>query len=146
LYFSGTFDYAIDERGRVPLPPVYRDSFREGVVLNEGHPDRCLRVYTRSAYDEQASEFIADSWMAQRGRDLRRVYFATARHLELDKQNRLLIPPPLRQYAGLDRQVLIIGSGEYLEMWDPARWLEEFGRIRESVAHTFEATAERRRP
>jgi MraZ protein len=142
--FVGTFDYAMDERGRVPLPPVYRDAFREGLVLSQGHPDSCLRVYTRSAFDEQASEFTADSTMLQRGRVLRRAFFSAARDAELDKQNRLLIPGPLREFAGLEKQVLVIGAGDYLEIWEPSRWEAESERIMSTLASTMESSTERR--
>ncbi|MBI5288757.1 MAG: cell division/cell wall cluster transcriptional repressor MraZ [Chloroflexi bacterium] len=134
----------MDERGRVPLPPIYRDAFREGVVLSQGHPDPCLRVFTRGAFEAQASEFTADSAMLQRGRDLRRAFFATARHVELDKQNRILIPGPLRQSAGLDREVLVIGTGECLEIWDPKRWEAESDRLMSTLGATMESAVERR--
>jgi MraZ protein len=143
--FVGTFDYVMDERGRVPLPPVYRDAFREGLVLSLGHPDRCLRVYTRTAFDEQADEFTADSTMSQRGRDLRRAFFASARHVELDNQNRILIPPPLRQSAGLEKQVLVIGNGECLEIWEPSLWEQESQRLMSSLATTLESASERQK-
>ena len=143
MRFVGTFDYVMDERGRVPLPPVYRDAFREGIVLSQGHPDPCLRVYTKTAFDEQASEFTSDSTMSQRGRDLRRAFFASARHVELDNQNRILIPPPLRQWAGLERQVLVIGSWECLEIWEPARWETESERLMSSLTATMESASER---
>jgi MraZ protein len=133
----------MDERGRVPLPPVYRDAFREGLVLSQGHPDSCLRVYTRSAFDEQASEYTADSTMVQRGRDLRRAFFSSARDVELDKQNRILIPHPLREYAGLERQVLVLGTGECLEIWDPSRWEAESARLMSTLASTMESTERR---
>jgi MraZ protein len=145
LHFVGTFDYAMDERGRVPLPPVYRDAFREGIVLSQGHPDRCLRVYTRGAFDAQAVEVTADSLMLKQGRDLRRAFFASARNVELDKQNRILIPTPLRQWAGLDRQVLVVGTGECLEIWDPTRWKDESEQLLASLAATMESSIERRR-
>jgi MraZ protein len=127
----------------VPLPPVYRDAFREGLVLSQGHPDSCLRVYTRSAFDEQASEYTADSTMVQRGRDLRRAFFSSARDVELDKQNRILIPHPLREYAGLERQVLVLGTGECLEIWDPSRWEAESARLMSTLASTMESTERR---
>lgn len=134
----------MDERGRVPLPPVYRDAFREGVMLSQGTPDPCLRVYTWTAFESLASEYSADSPMVQRGRDLRRVFFPAARHQELDKQNRILIPPPMRLYAGLERQVLVIGAGESLEIWEPARWEAESERLMSTIAATMEAASERR--
>jgi MraZ protein len=81
--------------------------------------------------------------MLRRGRDLRRAFFASARPAELDKQNRILIPTPLRQYAGLDRQVLVIGTGESLEIWDPARWESESERLMSTLEATMESTERR---
>lgn len=135
----------MDERGRIPLPPIYRDAFREGIVLSQGHPDPCLRVYTRSAFDALSAEYTAESAMTQRGRDLRRAFFGATRHADLDAQNRVLIPGPLRQYAGLERQILVVGVGEYLEVWDPGRWDEEQSRIMSTIGATMEASTERRR-
>ena len=135
----------MDERGRIPLPPIYRDVFREGIVLSQGHPDACLRVYTRSAFEQQASEYTAESALTQRGRDLRRAFFGATRHADLDAQNRVLIPGQLRQYAGLEKQILVIGVGEYLEVWDPERWEEEQSRIMSTIAATMEASTERQR-
>ena len=100
MLFLGTFDYAMDERGRLPLPPRYRDAFRDGIVLSQGSPDKCLRVYTEAAFTTLASEYTAETALHQRGRDLRAVFFSRSVHAELDKQNRVLIPPHLREYAG----------------------------------------------
>ncbi len=145
MHFVGTFDYVMDERGRVPLPPVYRDAFREGLVLSQGLPDQCLRVYTRQAFDKLAQEVLEDSTLTQGGRDLRRGFFGTARHAELDKQNRVLIPPPLRQVAGLEKQVQVVGNGEYLEIWAVEGWEAESARLMSSIGSTMESASERRK-
>jgi len=145
VYFLGTFDYAMDERGRVPLPPRYRDSFREGIVLSQGSPDRCLRVYTVAAFTSQASEFTAESAMHRRGRDLRKVLFSRSHEAELDKQNRVLIPAPLREYAGLSGKVLVIGAGEWLEIWAPETYESEMTRIEDGFEQTLESIETRNR-
>jgi len=143
MLFLGTFDYAMDERGRIPLPPRYRDAFRDGVVLSQGAPDPCLRVYTRDAFALQASSYTAVPDMKRKGRDLRRSLFARSDIVELDKQNRLLIPQHLREYAGLSGKVLVVGAGESLEIWSPERWAREMERIDAELAETME-TAEPR--
>ena len=145
MLFLGTFDYAMDERGRVPLPPRYRDAFRDGIVLSQGSPDRCLRAYTQAAFDVQASEYTAQSPMQRRGRDLRRSFFATAQPVELDKQNRILIPAPLRDYAALSGKVVVIGSGEWLEIWAPAEFESAMARISEQLETTLESIETRDR-
>ena len=139
MYFLGTFDYAMDERGRVPLPPRYRDAFRDGIVLSQGSPDRCLRLFTPAAFERQATEFTAESPMRRKGRDLRRVLFSRTLEAELDKQNRVLIPGGLREYAGLSGKVLVVGAGDWLEVWAPDAYAAEMERVDSQLEITLES-------
>ena len=145
MYFLGTFDYAMDERGRLPLPPRYRDAFRDGIVLSQGSPDRCLRLYTDAHFANLASEYTSETALHQRGRDLRAVFFSRSVHAELDKQNRILIPAPLREYAGLSAKVLVVGAGEYLEIWSPATYESEMARVDSQLATLLESVEPRDR-
>lgn len=145
MLFLGTFDYAMDERGRLPLPPRYRDAFRDGVVLSQGSPDRCLRVYTEAAFTALASEYTAESAMRRAGRDLRSMFFSRSVHAELDKQNRILIPAPLREYAGLSAKVAVVGAGEYLEIWSPASYEAEMARVDAELPAMLESVESRQR-
>jgi MraZ protein len=138
MHFLGTSEYAMDERGRVPLPPKYRDAFREGIVLSQGSPDPCLRVYTQSSFDAQAREWTAMSAMRRKGRDLRKL-FSRSYEVELDKQNRILIPAPLRSYAALEGKVLVIGAGECLEIWAPDAYTREMARVDADLETTLES-------
>lgn len=139
MLFLGTFDYAMDERGRLPFPPRYRDAFRDGIVLSQGSPDPCLRAYTTAAFDAQASTLIAQSPLHRKGRDVRKAFFGRAHLAELDKQNRILVPPPLREYAQLSGKVLVVGSGEYLEIWAPDVFEAEMSRVDETLEATLES-------
>ncbi len=145
MLFLGTFDYAMDERGRLPLPPRYREAFRDGIVLSQGSPDKCLRVYTEAAFTALASEYTAESPLHRVGRDLRAVFFSRSVHAELDKQNRILIPGPLREYAGLSAKVLVVGAGEYLEIWSPASYETEMARVDSQLATMLESVEPRER-
>ena len=138
MLFLGTFDYAMDERGRVPLPPRYRDTFRDGVVLSQGAPDRCLRVYTSEAFGSQARQRMLVPAMRRRGAVLRRGLFPDSHDVELDKQNRVLIPAKLRDFAGLSGTVTVIGMGEYLEIWSPEHYAEEMARVDEELPAAME--------
>jgi len=138
-FFLGTFDYAMDERGRVPLPPRYRDVFREGIVLSQGSPDHCVRVHSRTSFTAQAMEFTAQSAMHRKGRDLRKALFPRSHFAELDKQNRVLIPGALREYAGLSAKVLVVGAGEWLEIWSPEAYAAEMARVDAELESTLES-------
>jgi MraZ protein len=143
LDILGTFDYAMDERGRVPLPPRYRDAFREGIVLSQGSPDACVRVSTLSAYREQALDHRATPATQRRGLVTRRGLFPQSWTAELDKQNRVLIPQALRDYAGLSTKVLVLGMYDWLEVWDPEAYAEEAVRVAEELPAALESIGPR---
>ena len=139
MYFLGTFDYAMDERGRLPLPPRYRDAFRDGIVLSQGSPDLCLRAYTTDAFDAQASRLLAETSLHRKGRALRMSFFSRSHNVELDKQNRILVPAPLREYAQLSAKVLVTGGGEYLEIWSPDVFQARLSDIDENLEAWMES-------
>jgi MraZ protein len=140
LFFLGTFDYAMDERGRVPIPPRYREAFQGGIVLNQGSPNKCLRIFTPAAFEEHARHYTAASPMRRRGQDLRKVLFARSLEVQPDPQNRLLIPGFMREYAGLDGKVRMIGHGEWIELWSVATLEAEMERIDQTLEATLEST------
>ena len=123
-YFLGRFDYAMDDRGRVPLPPRYRDLFALGAMLNQG-PDPCLRLFTSESFQDQAQLYTSQPAIERTGRMTRHAFFANSFAVELDKQGRILIPAPLRAYARLEGNVIISGAGEWLEIWSPGQFEAE---------------------
>jgi MraZ protein len=123
-YFEGRFEYAMDDRGRVPVPPRFRDAFLTGGVINQG-PDPCLRVFTSDSFQEQAQLHTRDPAIDRAARMTRRGFFANSFRVELDRQGRILVPAPLRDYAGLRGNVVVSGAGEWLEVWDPGRFEAE---------------------
>lgn len=139
MHFTGTFDYAMDDRGRVPIPPRYRDAFREGVVLGQGSPDTCVRLYTPGAWEQEAARYLAQSPMRRKGRDLRRGFFSRTEETKLDAQHRVLIPSWLRDYGKLSKKVLLLGVGEWMELWDPGRHQEELARLDERLEEAMES-------
>lgn len=135
-YFLGRYDYAMDDRGRVPMPPRYRELFALGGMLNQG-PDPCLRLFTKESFQEQAALHTREPALERSGRMTRHAFFANSFSVELDRQGRILIPSPLRAYARLEGSVVVSGAGEWLELWNPeafeaemaavARWQEQSG-------------------
>jgi MraZ protein len=137
MTFHGTYEYAIDDRGRVPLPPRYRDDFRDGVVLVQGR-ERCVEVYTIKDYEEEARLYTSEASSTLRGRRLRRGFFARSYDGELDRQGRLLVPQPLRQAAALNGQVVICGRGECLEIWSAEQWAAEMEAVNSEFDEALE--------
>ena len=119
MLFLGRFEYAMDDRGRVPMPARFRDAFASGAVLAPA-PPRCLRVYTTVTYERTAALILAQGAHTERGQQLRRAFFGRTYEGELDKSSRLLVPAALRQRLGLEGPVTILGCGDYIELWDSA--------------------------
>lgn len=114
----------MDERGRVPVPPRYRESFLKGAVLNQG-PDACLRLFTEESFQQQAELYTSEPANQRDARVNRHSFFANSFSVEPDKQGRILIPAKARDHAGLDGAVVVSGAGEWLEIWNPERFEEE---------------------
>lgn len=126
MFFFGTFEHSIDERGRVAIPARYRHAFVDGGVLRAG-PDGAVEMYTQQTFDEEVQRRLGseDGNRSVTARRIRRGFLSDAYAVELDKQGRILLPPQVRTEADIHSKVLIIGCGDYLEIWHPDRWAGE---------------------
>jgi MraZ protein len=122
--FLGRFDHAVDVKGRLALPARYRSQLDDGVVITRGF-DRCLLVYPMGEWTPLAERVSALSISDPDVRALRRLLFADATDLELDKQGRVLIPAGLRNYAEIEREVVVTGMHTFIELWSPEQWSNE---------------------
>ncbi len=122
--FLGEFEYKIDEKGRVPIPPKFRRELREGVVLTPG-VEKCIVAYALPEWKKLAATLTTDSVTPSKLRRLNRAIFATAFSLNIDGQGRVALPIPLRQYAGIEDEVVIAGANTYLEFWNKEQWESE---------------------
>ncbi len=119
--FLGTHTPRLDDKGRLILPAKFRDQLAPGLVITRGQ-ERCLFVYPLQEFEalhEQLRQAPSSSKMA---RDYQRVLLSGASDEVPDKQGRITIPPNLRSYASLDRDVAVIGAGSRVEIWDAAAW------------------------
>jgi MraZ protein len=142
MFFRGTFEYTLDDRGRIPIPARYRPAFATGAVLAQSS-DGCVGVYTAESYEEEAGFLLKQRPTRKKSRRLRRGFFARSWDVELDGQGRILLPPRLRQRAALNGPVLIVGRGECLEIWSAQRWAEEEEAVEEEYEVTLESMEER---
>lgn len=119
--FLGTHTPRLDDKGRMILPAKYREELSAGLVVTKGQ-ERCLYVFPASEFGRITEALRTAPVTAKSVRDYSRVFFASASDEELDKQGRITIPQGLREYAGLDRDCVVIGANTRLEIWDAAAW------------------------
>ena len=122
--FLGEFEYKIDEKGRVPIPPKFRRELKDGVILTQG-PEECIVAYPLSEWKKLAATLTTGSVTPSKLRRLNRAVFATAFSLHIDGQGRIALPPSLRDYAGVDDEVVIAGANIYFELWNKEQWESE---------------------
>lgn len=119
--FLGTYTPRLDEKGRLILPAKYRDELGNGLVLTRGQ-ERCIYVFSAREFERYLERMQEAPLTSRQTRDYIRVFLSGASDEMPDKQGRVTIPPPLRDYAGLDREVTVIGAGARAEIWDTASW------------------------
>ena len=119
--FLGTYTPRIDEKGRLILPAKFREDLAEGLVITKGQ-DRCLYVFSMAEFTRLTEQLREAPLTARAARDYSRVFFSGATDEVPDKQGRVTIPPSLRDYAGLDRDVAVVGANTRVEIWDAQAW------------------------
>lgn len=119
--FLGTHTPRLDEKGRLFLPAKYREELAGGLVITKGQ-ERCLYVFPEAEFGRITGALRSAPVTAKAVRDYSRVFFASASDEVPDKQGRITVPPGLREYAGLDRDCVVIGANTRLEIWDARAW------------------------
>ena len=122
--FLGEFEYKIDEKGRVPIPPKFRRDLKDGVVLAAG-PEKCIIAHSIPEWNKLADSLTSGTVAASKLRRLNRAFFATAFSLAIDNQGRIALPVPLREYAGIEDELIVAGVNTYLELWNKEQWEAE---------------------
>lgn len=119
--FLGTHSPRLDDKGRLFLPAKYREELSGGLVITKGQ-ERCLYVFPLAEFQRITEALRAAPVTDRNLRAYSRVLFASASDEAPDKQGRVTIPPPLRGYAGLTRDCVVIGANTRLEIWDAQAW------------------------
>ena len=140
--FFGEFDYKIDDKGRVSLPPRFRNALKDGVVLTPG-VEKCITVYTLSEWKKLAATLTGSSVTPSKLRRLSRAIFATAFNTQIDGQGRVALPAPLREHAEIMDEVVIAGANTYLEIWNKVHWEEERAISQEQAWQIIESLENR---
>jgi transcriptional regulator MraZ len=119
--FLGTHTPRLDEKGRLFLPAKFREELAEGLVVTRGQ-ERCLYVWPAAEFRAFTAGLRKDSVTVRKNRDFMRMLAAGASAESADRQGRVTLPADLRQYAGLDRDCVVIGAYNRVEIWDAGAW------------------------
>jgi len=122
--FLGEYEYRVDAKGRLPLPPRFREKLKTGLVLTAG-PEKCIVAYAPADWEKLAGELTGGSIVPSKLRRLNRAMFASAYDLLLDAQGRVALPQFLREHAGIDNEVVVAGANTYFEIWNKEEWQAE---------------------
>lgn len=139
--FLGQFCHNLDEKGRLTVPARFRDQLvAEGGYIMQGF-DQNLMVLPSSTFETFSHGVSQMSLTDPTARLLRRLLYSTAFPIEFDKAGRILIPQFLRQFASLENDVVIVGSGEYCEIWSAGLWAAQTEQLQDAQtnAHRFAA-------
>lgn len=117
----GEHEHTLDEKNRLTLPAKLRGAFEDGLVLTRGL-DGCLYAYPRAEWERHSDRLRTLDPLAESSRVMQRHFFAGAAPGELDRQGRLVVPSSLLEFAGLQRDVVVAGVFDHIEIWDRERW------------------------
>jgi MraZ protein len=139
--FLGEFQHTVDDKGRIVLPARFRDELADGCVLTKGQ-ENCVYVFTLEDWEAEAQRMRALPRTDRRLRLYNRTFFSSSEIQKLDKQGRVTITAPLREYASLGKEVTVIGVADRIEIWNPQQWAEESAAADEEFANVEEAFIE----
>ncbi len=135
----GEYEYKVDNKGRLPLPPKFRQEFSNGLVLTRGL-EPCIVVYTKERFKKIADQLATNQIVARsKTRRLNRFLFGSAYDLTLDGQGRIALPPSLRNHAQIKDVAIIVGANESIELWSPELWNKEWAAAEGQAWPTIES-------
>jgi MraZ protein len=134
--FRGTFDHTLDAKNRLTVPARYRAALAEGVVLAMPVDLKpCVGVWRPEEYETYTRRALAElPPLSSRLTELERFFYGSSHDAELDAAGRIMIPNSLRESASLSKDVIVVGVGDRLELWDKSAWNEHRSTLLSGVA------------
>lgn len=135
--FMGEYHHSIDNKGRLIIPSKFRDELGEMFIITRGL-DQCLFGYPISEWEILEEKLKGLPLTKKDARAFTRFFFSGATESEIDKQGRINLPAPLLQYAKLEKEVVILGVSNRIEIWSKPIWEDYFVQSEESFAEIAE--------
>ena len=124
MAFHGTFDHTLDAKNRLTVPSKLRTAFAEGAFLVRS-AENCISLYPSTTYSALTEAALSGlNPLSAQARELRRYFHSNASQVELDSAGRVMLAARQLEHAGIERDVVVIGAGECLELWDPSTWAD----------------------
>ena len=121
--FIGEYEHSVDVKGRIIMPSKLRENIGEKFIVTKGL-DKCLFAYSKSEWANFEEKLKTLPLTNKNARDFVRFFLSGAVECEIDKQGRFLVPANLRTYANIDKEIVIIGVGTRLEIWNKSSWTD----------------------
>ena len=119
--FMGEYNHTVDAKGRLIIPSKFRESLGETFVVTKGL-DGCLFVYANEDWEAFEQKLTSLPLINKEARQFARFFLAGAAQVEVDKQGRILLPANLREFAELEKDVVLVGVGSRIEIWSKGKW------------------------
>ena len=125
MAFRGHYEHSLDAKHRLSIPAKFRAAFSSGVVLAKDS-DACISVWTAATHESTVERALAGkNPFSPEYKQLQRYFQGNAFDVDLDASGRVTLPPPLLAHAGIDKEVVVVGVGDHLEVWGKERWASE---------------------
>lgn len=138
MVFKGLYEHTLDAKGRVFIPSRYREGLGDSFVVTSAFHTPCLWIFSQEAFEALSSKMEDFSLLDESTQSLERMLYNSACDVEPDKQGRILLPQGLREYASLEKDVIIAGSRNRLDIWDKATWERCHKEDREAFDNSVE--------
>ena len=140
----GRFEHTLDSKGRVSIPAKFRDvigkRYSDTIIVTNF--DHCLVAYPLEEWEVVERRAAALPQLKKEVKAFQRFFLSGATECPIDKQGRILVPPSLRQYAGLEREAVLVGLIKRFELWSKERWQQEFAKAQKGFETASEALGE----
>ncbi len=130
--FRGATSLSLDAKGRLAIPAKHRDALMAqcaGHLVLTAHPHKCLLLYPQSSWEPIQAKMMSLSSFDQRSSALQRLLVGFAEDIEMDAAGRLLVSNVLREFAGFEKQVMLVGQGSHFELWNVESWREQLNQV-----------------
>lgn len=143
--FRGATSLNLDAKGRLAVPAKHRDSLQLGCAGNmvlTAHPHRCLLLYPQPAWEPIQAKLMTLSSFDKQSSALQRLLVGFAEDVSLDAAGRVLVSPSLRDFAGLGKEVMLVGQGSHFELWSIESWRAQLDQVMQGDGFAMPAELE----
>ena len=138
MAFRGHFEHSLDAKNRLSIPAKFRAALSEGVVLAKDS-DPCVAAWTPDAHEQTVGRALTGlNPLGERYKQIQRFFQSNAFDMALDAGGRVTLSPELLAHAGIDREVMVVGVGDHVEIWDARRWREEQEKLAQVIGEVTE--------